>query len=60
MTDLIIGIGKLFTFSYKILPIVGEVVDWLLLFTGCIAFIYWCVRIIGFGQEDKEYSGDHL
>ena len=60
MTDLIIGIGKLFTFSYKIFPRVGHAVDWVLFIAACIGFLYWCSRIIRFGKNDKRYDGDHF
>ncbi|WP_128330602.1 hypothetical protein [Apibacter sp. HY039] len=60
MTELIIGIGKFFTWSFKILPIIGHYVDWLYVAIISLFLLYWCKRIVGFGQKDKGYDGDHL
>ncbi len=60
MTDFIIGIGNLFTWSYKILPIIGHYVDWIYVAIGFLAFLYWCKRIVNFGQKDKGYDGDRM
>lgn len=60
MTELILGIGKLFTWSYKILPVIGHFVDWLYVAILCLFLLYWFKRIIGFTQKDHKYDGDHL
>ncbi|MDR2122550.1 MAG: hypothetical protein LBP34_05430 [Flavobacteriaceae bacterium] len=60
MTELILGIGKFFTWSYKIFPLIGDFVDWLYVAVLGIFLIYWCKRITDFGQKDKEYDGDRL
>ncbi|TWP24376.1 hypothetical protein ETU08_05750 [Apibacter muscae] len=60
MTDLIIGIGKLFTWSFKILPIIGHFADWIFVVILCLVLLYWMKRIVDFGQKDKEYDGDRI
>ncbi|MDR1876273.1 MAG: hypothetical protein LBQ84_01470 [Flavobacteriaceae bacterium] len=60
MTELILGIGKLFTWSYKIFPIIGHFVDWIYVGILCLFLLYWCKRIVDFGQKDKEYDRDRL
>lgn len=60
MTKLWIAIGDLFTWSFKILPVIGHFVDWIFVAILALVLLFWMKRIVGFGQEDKKYDGDHL
>lgn len=60
MTEIIIGIGKFFTWTFKLLPIIGVFIDWVFVLAIVLFLLYWCKRIIGFSQNDKNYDGDHL
>lgn len=53
MTDIILGLGKLFQWSFKLLPPIGEYMNWLLIFLGIGWFAYWCMKIYQYGSEDK-------
>lgn len=60
MTEIIIGIGKFFTWTFKLLPIIGTYIDWIFASTIFLFLLYWSKRIFKFGQNDKKYDGDHL
>ncbi len=58
MTEIFLGLGKFFTWTFKIFPIIGHAMDWILFILGVGFFIYFTVKIQSFGQEDRKYKGD--
>lgn len=54
MTDIFLGLGKLFQFTFKILPPTGEVFNWILFIVGTAWFVYWCVKIFRYGSEEEQ------
>lgn len=53
LNEIFFGLGKLFTWTFQILPPIGMVANWILSFVIFGLLVYWCIRIIGFGSNDK-------
>ncbi len=47
-------IGDFFQATFTVIPLIGSVVDILLIFIGIILFIWWMIRLNQFGKEDKQ------
>jgi len=58
MTDFFLGLGKIFTWSFKIFPSIGPFMSTLLSIIGFVIFVYFTLKIFVLGQDDKKYKGD--
>ncbi|APD06822.1 hypothetical protein UJ101_01303 [Flavobacteriaceae bacterium UJ101] len=54
LSDLFHGIGNLFEASFEILPVLGNIPNFILMVVGATMFIWWMLQLKKFGKEDKE------
>ena len=52
-TEIFFGIGNFFQWTFGILPHIGIVMGWILSAIILGFLIWWCIRIVGFGKNDK-------
>jgi len=48
------AIGDFFQATFTVIPLIGSMVDILLILIGIIMFIWWMVQLNQFGKEDKQ------
>lgn len=54
LSELFHGIGDLFEASFEILPVLGNIPNFILMIVGSTMFIWWMLQLKKFGKEDKE------
>lgn len=50
-TDIILGLGDFLTWSFQILPILGNNVNWLIILVGAVMAAWWISKMIAFDKE---------
>lgn len=52
--DFFQAIGDFFQATFTIIPLIGSMLDILLILIGITLFTWWMVRLNQFGKEDKQ------
>lgn len=53
LKEIFYGLGDFFKFSFQALPPIGDVANIILSLVIFGLLVYWCIRIVGFGKDDK-------
>lgn len=51
--EIFYGIGNFFQWSFQVLPSIGIVANIILSLVIFGLLVFWCIRIVGYGKEDK-------
>lgn len=58
ITDIFYGLSDFFKWSYGLLELIGEPLDWVLFVVGCAMLVWWCLQLAKFGNDnEKKYKG---
>ncbi len=56
-TNFLLGVGKLFQWSFQILPPIGNFMNWVYTIVGVILLVVWTLVLVRLGDgEDKRYE----
>ena len=56
MTDIFYFIADIFQFSFNIIPIVGDYINWLYIFIITAFLAVWVVKMIGHRKNGEEHA----